>query len=207
MAGNDSTHLTPEEVITLASYDAAAERWAKEHRTEGFWANEMAEFHSLLPSGRILEIGVGPGRDAGELLELGYDYVGTDISPGLLAQARKSNPGAVFLPKSVYELDYESEFDGFWCAAVLLHIPRSRIDLALKNIRRAMKSSATGFIAIKEGEGEEVEDGEFGQRLFTYWRNNDFKQVLSKSGFTVVSEDYRPMSERTRWLTYIIKAE
>lgn len=196
--------LTPEERITSDTYDREARRWSSEHMTAGFWSEEMTKLHQILPRGRILEIGAGSGRDARELTDLGYDYVGTDISKGLLAQARINNPGLTFMQKSVYELDYNKEFDGFWCAAVLLHIPRTRTQEALSNIRRAMKPSAVGFIAIKEGEGEGLEEDEFGQRFFTYWRNDDFKDALSRSNFMVVSEGYRPMSERTKWLTYIV---
>lgn len=118
--------LTPEEELTIKTYDVHAEAWVSEHSSSGFWAEEMKIFRELLPEGRIIEIGSGGGRDAKELIEMGYNYVGIDASEGLLKQARKVNPNATLEHKSVYDLDYpENYFNGFWTSATLLHIPKS----------------------------------------------------------------------------------
>ncbi len=171
----------------------------------------MARFNELLPNGRILEIGSGGGRDAVELIEAGYDYLGTDISTGLLEQARKFNPDINFEEVSVYDLDYKELFDGFWCSAVLLHIPRYRIDDALDAINKNMKKGAFGFIAIKEGEGEKLEadnkSTQGDQRFFVYWTDEEFSKRLADNGFEVVERGYRTVSERTKWLTYIVKVD
>jgi SAM-dependent methyltransferase len=155
-----------------------------------------------------LEIGCGGGRDAKELIALGYGYVGTDISAGLLEEAKKNNPGATFQQVSLYDLNFTEPFDGFWCAAVLLHIPKRRIDEALQAIKKNIKKGGIGFIAIKEGDGEKMEtegglDGD--GRLFVYWQNDEFKQALTSNGLEVLQEGYYPKSERTKWLTYHIK--
>lgn len=203
------SELSAEEKLTIATYDRQAENWSSSHATASFWGEEMAQFKKLLPGGRILEIGAGGGRDAKELIEAGYDYTGTDISVGLLEQARKNNPGVNFEEVSVYDLDYEELFDGFWCSAVLLHIPRARIDDALQVINKNMKRGALGFIAIKEGEGEKLEADDNStqgdERFFVYWTDKDFSKRLEANGFNIVERGYRPMSERTKWLTYIVK--
>lgn len=146
--------LTDEEKLTIAAYDDQATRWAGEHQTSGFWGKEMDKFQELLPSGKVLEIGSGGGRDAKELTSRGYQYVGTDASQGLIEQAQKANPQTVFLTQSVYDLDFPPDFfDGFWAAAVLLHIPKNKIDLALGKIKSVVKPGGIGFITLKEGEG------------------------------------------------------
>ena len=43
-------------------------------------------------NGKMLEIGCGEGRDAGFLLERGYDVLATDVSPAAVAYARKRFP-------------------------------------------------------------------------------------------------------------------
>ena len=202
------TELTQAEEITRQSYDREAEAWMGSHLTPKFWGENFDKFFGLLPKGRILEIGCGAGRDAQELIRHGYDYIGTDIAPGLLKLAHKNNPRAKFLEKNLYELDFKEPFDGFWCAAVLIHIPKARIDEALNSIRRNLKSRAVGFIAMKEGSGERLEsrsdinDANF---LFTYWQNYEFKDVLDRNSFEVLDEGRMPMSKRTTWLTYIVR--
>lgn len=201
--------LTREEKVTIDTYDRHAVAWIDNHQTPGFYDNEIAHFKQLLPTGKVLEIGSGGGRDAKDLIAAGYDYVGTDISVGLLKQARLSNPGTTFQKVSVYDLDFDEPFDGFWCSAVLLHIPRNRIGDALSAIHRNMKPGAIGFITIKEGEGEELEpdnrSGQGSKRYFVYWSDADFTQKLDQNGFEVLERGYRPLSPRSKWLTYFVK--
>jgi SAM-dependent methyltransferase len=150
--------LLPDEQVTKSTYDALATQWAGEHSTQGFWLDEMRRYHEQLPGGKILEIGAGGARDAKELVKLGYDYVGTDVSTGLLEIARNELPGYPFFEQSVYDLDFDGEqFDGFWASAVLLHIPKSRIDEALSRIKSVVRARAIGFISIKDGTGERRE--------------------------------------------------
>lgn len=201
--------LTKPEEITKNSYDSIAAKWSDNHWAKKFWGDNFDRFYELLPShSRLLEIGCGGGRDAQELIDFGYDYLGTDISEGQLEQARKNNPGARFEQISVYDLNFPEPFDGFWCAAVLLHIPKERINEALQAIYSNMNPGAIGFIAVKEGEGEKIEhdpkeDG--GDRFFSYWRNNEFNKILAKNRFEVLHEWYMPFSKRTKWLTYIVR--
>jgi SAM-dependent methyltransferase len=202
--------LSETELATIAAYEETAEDWAKQH-SQPLFPDEMTEFHSLLPAGRILEIGAGSGIDAAELIKLGYDYLGTEPSANNIAWAQRANPTGRFDRKSVYDLAYDEPFDGFWCAAVLLHIPRVQVGEALETIHRNMKSKAIGFIAIKEGEGEEVifspEDSDKNPRTFFYWETGAFKKELASTGYSVLSEGYRSVSQRTRWLTYLVSCE
>src|SRR3989344_5712292 len=125
--------LTQDEQLTITEYNKDAKSWADAHSTQGFWKDEMTNFHKLLPSGKVLELGCGGGRDAKELIELGYDYFGTDASENFVIEARKRVSSGRFEIKSVREINYpEDTFDGFWASAVLLHIPKTMISDALR---------------------------------------------------------------------------
>jgi ubiquinone/menaquinone biosynthesis C-methylase UbiE len=197
--------ISKEEEKTTKFYDDNAEEWVSSHSGGRFWGGEIDRFYELLPSGKLLEIGSGGGRDAKDLIKLGYEYVGTDISEGLLKEARKHNPGATFLKQSVYDLDFpENTFDGFWASAVLLHIPKDRISEALGTIHNVVKAGGIGFIAIKQGLGEKVEkEG----RFFAYYDNGEFKDKLEESDFEIVDSKVRPVSENTTWLIYFVKVK
>jgi len=138
--------------------------------------------------------------------------VGTDASQGLVEQARKANPEAVFIHQNVYDLDFpENSFDGFWASAVLLHIPKVRIDEALRKIHHVVKSGGVGFISIKEGEGERMmsEDAQIGEmgfsRLFSFYSQSEFEEVLKRNGYEVEEFQYRPISEKTKWLVFLVR--
>lgn len=132
--------LTEQEQITLDTYEAHAEDWTSSHHKRHFWEEAMSIFYQHLPYGKVLEIGAGSGRDAQNLIDLGYSYIGTVISKSFLKIARRENPDQIFFHQSVYDLDFpEGTFDGFWASAVLLHDPKSRINEALSRIKICVK--------------------------------------------------------------------
>jgi SAM-dependent methyltransferase len=155
-----------------------------------FWQYEMEDFNTYLKAGKVLEIGCGAGVEAAILGEW-YDYLGIDVTPEFVEISRQANPGLKFEVCDLFDLSKLDEtFDGFWCAATLLHIPTIEIVKALQSIRSVLSSQAIGFISVKEGEGEKlvVYEGEeeYPPRLFKYWNRFEFSKVLRKSGFEVI---------------------
>jgi len=203
-------HSTDQESKTIQTYNATAAAWASSHAVvnELAWAAER--FHQLLPGGSVLEIGCGGGRDAAELVRLGYDYTGTDASTGMVDVARTTVPGAAFAVCSVYNLpQLHKAFDGFWASAVLLHVPKKRIDEALRAIAAVARPGAIGMITMKDGDNEDFEvrdkNGQHEERLFAYWRKDDFTASLSRNGFQVLDYVYQPVSKRTNWHFFFVQ--
>ena len=203
------TGLTEEEKLTKKAYDNSAAAWATYFNAAEGWKDELKKFHKLLPNGRILEIGAGTGRDAENLVNLGYDYTGTDISDELLKKAREKLPQQKFIQMSLYNLKFPEKFDGFWASAVLLHIPKNKVDRALQKIKSTQKKNAIGFISIKDGKGNEFSDREMGgintTRFFEYWSRQDFEKVLKKNGYKVMNYDYRTVTKNTQWHMFIVR--
>lgn len=205
--------LLPEEQTTIETYNKVAQIWSSSHHQSDFWAKEMKRFQKLLPAGKILDIGCGGSRDAYGLLALGFEYVGTDMSEALLSIAKKDHPGQSFYKQSVYELSFpdSEKFDGFWCSAVLLHVPKRRINLALARIRSVVKPGAIGFISLKDGAGEKLEtetwtNGGTYKRFFSYWSKDGFSKALNQNNLEVLDYLYRPDSEKTRWHCFFVRA-
>jgi SAM-dependent methyltransferase len=201
--------LTEDEQVTKEAYDKAASGWSDYFDNSGGWPLELGKFHKLLPVGKILEIGAGTGRDAKDLVKLGYEYVGTDVSDALLEIARKGLPKQKFVQMSVYDLDFPEKFDGFWASAVLLHIPKRRIDEVLQRIKSTQKPGATGFISIKDGDGETMSSrnmrGIHTERFFALWSREDFEKVLKSNGYEILDYSYRIVSANTHWHMFIVK--
>lgn len=200
------------EAKTIETYDLTAASWAQSHAKVNDWIWAAKRLKSFLPSGTILEIGCGGGRDAVDLLQLGYNYLGTDASAGMVQAARSAVPEAVFEQCNVYDLPkLKRVFDGFWACAVLLHIPRQRIDEALQAMSSVLKPGAVGLISMKDGNTDdfEVRDAHGGheERLFVYWRREDFEKVLARNGFKVLEYTFKPVSKRTNWHIFFVAKE
>ena len=175
---------------------------------DDFYEKEYDTLQKLLPKGRILEIGCGAGRDAEHLIKLGYDYVGTDIADKLLEAAKKRVPQGQFLVSDIYSMNFKDKYDGFWCAAVLLHIPRQRLHEALAAIASQIKQGGIGFISTKEGVSDELEPLAYdtdSERLQVHYSKEVFEAALKTAGFKLVEYIYRPLSERSKWLCYFVK--
>lgn len=82
-------------------YEAYDERYKAIHAKGYSWAGgqntpivmETIEKYGIRPSAPMLEIGCGEGRDAGFLLERGFDLLATDVSPEAISYCRKARPG------------------------------------------------------------------------------------------------------------------
>jgi len=199
--------LTKMEQATLSFYDKHAEEWraARCVGNSSFWQEDIDNLRELVPHGKILEIGSGSGREAGKLIQAGFDYTGIDASAGLLEVAKRDNPGAVFIHEDVYDLTFPNgQFDGFWSAATLLHLPKKRVVEALKSIKRVVKKDGVGFISLKEGEGEKTEENT--GRFFSYYQAMEFVEKLQEAGFELIKSDRRfHKRSNTTWLTFFVK--
>lgn len=200
--------MDDKKVETVKYYNQEANSWSASHGgddKDSWWKDEMTRFNEYLPSGRVLEIGSGVGKDAEALIKLGYDYTGTDASSGLLELARKRNPSATFIQRYAHEIEPSlGEFDGFWASAVLLHIPRDEMQNSLLAISSVVKNEGIGFITMKEGEGERVDEKT--GRLFTYYKEEEFTNVLESANFSVLEVGRRD-TEKDNWLIFYVKKE
>jgi hypothetical protein len=93
-------------------------------------------------------------------------------------------------------------FDAFSSWAMLPHVPKERIGAALDAIHDVLKPEALGFMAMREGT-EEKQEAEAG-RWFSYYTQSEFRAVLSKHGFNVLSEERKQSRRDLIWLTFFV---
>lgn len=203
------TDLTEEEKITKAAYDKYGKAWAAANVMGDFWRPYIHKFHRILPEGNILEIGCGSGRDAQDLIKLGYGYTGTDITDSFIDFCRQRLPGQKFIRQSVYDLYFPGhKFDGFWACASLIHVPKARMGEALQSIKSVVKLGGVGFISLKDGDNEYVRRDKIAdldmERFFAYWKKNEFALELERNGFKIVNYEFND-SQETKWHCFFVK--
>jgi len=208
--------LSPEELLTLASYEQIGAQRAKRRSDIYWWGEKFCHFAEFIGYGLILDIGCGHGNDAIMFEQDAlYRYIGIDMSWTMMKLARTQAPNALFTQMNMYQLGFQSQcFDGFWAAASLLHIPKSRINAAFMEIKRVMKPDAIGFIALREGDTEEmvIKDLRGDNRFYAFYRQEEFFCVLKRNGFEVLHAD-KDMREyesakpniHNAWLTFIVR--
>ncbi len=204
-------YLSEDKQITKGYYDKAAPEWTRTKDDLNYLETEFREFQKLLPRGKVIDIGCGTGRDAGLFKKDGYEYVGVDISTGMLSEARKLFSEADFRQMDLMKLDFpDGYFDGIWSFATYLHIPKAEINDALNEARRVIKIGGIGFIVIKKGSKEGYFDSDYGKRYWSFYGKNQFAKILENNGFEIIKfwEDkraYKPPKDVTVFLCYLIK--
>jgi|SRR6185437_16019110 len=102
---------------------------------------------SGLPRGaRVADLGCGSGVFTALLRHNGFDSVGVDISPKLLALGRRKHPVLELIEGDVENLPFESEsFDGVLLSGLVHHFPDPR--RLAREVMRILKSGGR-FVAF-----------------------------------------------------------
>jgi SAM-dependent methyltransferase len=103
--------------------------------------------------GPACDIGCGPGQVARYLHDRGVDVCGIDLSPGMVEQARRLNPGIEFRQGNMLSLDVEDEaWGGIAAFYSIIHVPREDIVRALRELRRALRPGGRLLLAFHVGQ-------------------------------------------------------
>jgi ubiquinone/menaquinone biosynthesis C-methylase UbiE len=158
MADDSQLHGWYRDIV--ASYDTVAEQYALDYFDElsrkAFDRELLVRFVGMVPrSGRVCDIGCGPGQIARFLAEHGADAMGIDISQSMVDTARRLNPGLVFERGDMLRLDYpDSTFAGITAFYSLIHIERVRVPEALAELFRVLGRGGQLLASFHAGEGE-----------------------------------------------------
>ncbi|MDC9522850.1 class I SAM-dependent methyltransferase [Pseudoalteromonas sp. Angola-31] len=169
-----------------------------------------ALYREFLPyvaqNGYVLDAGCGSARDAAYFKSQGFSVSAFDASPALakLASNYLQQPVEV---KTFQELECVNKYDGIWCCASLLHVPKAELPQVFLNLQNALKPNGVLYVSFKYGTQERVHNG----REFTDLTEQLLSSLLNQhTQLSIVkhwqSVDQRPGRESEVWLNAIIKA-
>jgi SAM-dependent methyltransferase len=186
---------------TIAAYQADAAAYAAgTAAVPESMARDLDEFASRVGAGgRVLEIGSGPGRDAGELEARGLLVRRTDVTPAFVDLIRAAGHDADVLDPLTDDLG--GPYDGVWANAVLLHLSREELPVVLARLHAATVPGAMLFASLKEGDGEawSTHGRVSAPRHFTFWREAPLRKAFAGAGWRVAAVRHTRGS-RDDWL-------
>ena len=200
------------------TYNKIAEEWHQDHQSDDWWQEGTNKFISYLKSGSaVLDVGCGGGNKSKYLADRGLDVLGIDFSENMVTIASREVLNARFQVLDINDIGTLGEnFDGIFMQAVLLHIPKAKVEDILRKVVKKLNPGGYLYIAVKEkiegGVDEEVKkDDDYGyeyERFFSYFSIDELRQHFENLNLEVVYEDVKPPSRTARksnWLQIIGK--
>lgn len=165
----------------------------------------IERFVSYIPEGgRILDAGCGSGRDSKVFISKGFSVVSIDGSKEMCALASKYI-GQPVLNICFEELSFESQFDGIWACASLLHILPENLNTILFSLYNSLNENGILYASFKYGNGVMKKS----DRCFTNYTEKSLKKTICDAGFKVIeigiSKDLRMKNDPVEWISVICK--
>jgi ubiquinone/menaquinone biosynthesis C-methylase UbiE len=158
---------------------------------------------SFGPNANILDVGCGPGRDMTWFESQNLNVTGVDFTQAMLEIALTKVRGSL-VQSDMRKLPFEAgSSDGIWCNASLLHLPKTDSPTTLLEFKRILKPNGILFLAVQEGEGENLETREWygeHQRFFARYSLPEMTGLLEVAGFEILECD-----TSSSWLRFMAR--
>jgi SAM-dependent methyltransferase len=145
---------------TRTSYDTDASGYADEVRglldRRPYLRASLTLFAELVNGaggGPVADVGCGPGYVAGYLHDAGLDVFGIDLSPGMIAVARRDYPGLRFEVGTMTDLDLADDsvagIVAFWS---VIHVPDHAVPGVFEQFRRVLRPGGVVLVGFHVGD-------------------------------------------------------
>lgn len=175
------------------SYDEGSNDYSGHFKQpHDFVEPDRQEFIRHLPHGsHILDCGCGPGMDAENFVQLGYQVTAIDLSERFVRLTKTRVPGATVRKMDMRFLDFPAaSFDGLWASFSLLHIRASDVTQTLSAFKRVLRPRGSLFTAVhRGGKTQWVKTTISGMERDTYvqeWVQTEIEDRVTSAGFTIL---------------------
>ncbi len=173
------------------SYDAIAAEYADMFRSElarrPLERALLATFAELAGDRPVADLGCGPGRVTAHLRDLGVSASGVDLSPEMIAIARRDHPDLRFEVGSLTAVDLpDGSLGGALAWYSIIHMPPSEHPRAFAEFHRLLAPGGHLLVAFKAGD-RQLRTGWAERRglpLQSWWLPSDrVAAALADAGF------------------------
>ncbi|MEV6008746.1 methyltransferase domain-containing protein [Streptomyces sp. NPDC051976] len=194
---------------TRTSYDTVAASYADKVRDlldetpeERAVLALFADLVRAVGGGPVADVGCGPGRITAHLGQLGVDAFGIDLSPGMIAVARREHPGLRFETGSMTRLDLgDGSMAGLVAWYSLIHVPDDEISTVLGQFHRVLRPGGPLLLGFHVGDESTLKtEGYGGHPMKVYVhrrRQGEMSAWLDDAGFTVEAHRTLTSAEST----------
>ena len=140
--------------------------------------------------GPICDLGCGPGQIARYLHRQGVETLGVDLSPKMVAEARRLNPEIHFHQGDMLSLpDADNSWGGIAAFYCIIHIPREQVVDALREMKRVLKPGGILLVTFHIGEETKHIDEWWEKQVnldFIFYLPDQMEAWLKEAGFDLL---------------------
>lgn len=185
---------------TRDSYDTDAEGYAEQVRglleRNPYLRAGLGLFADLVcdaGGGTVADVGCGPGYVTRHLADLGVEAFGIDLSPEMVALARRDHPDLRFEVGTMTDLDLaDGSLAGLLAFWSVIHIPDAAVPGVFAEFRRVVRPGGALLVGFHVGDGvRHTSEGYSGRpiNVDSYRRRPaQVAQWLRDAGFTIGAE-------------------
>ncbi|WP_330342668.1 class I SAM-dependent methyltransferase [Streptomyces sp. NBC_00557] len=180
---------------TRAAYDRVVEVYASmfssQLETRPFARNMISTFAELVRgtgNRRAADVGCGPGHLTAMLHDLGLDAFGLDISPAMVAHARRAHPALRFDEAPMEALPVEDgALGGVLAHYSMIHTPPGELPALLAEQVRVLASGGLLLVSFYGTEGPEPVRFDHKVAPAYSWPAEQFAELLAGAGLVTVA--------------------
>jgi len=202
--GGDSEEIKK----TYRAYNEIASTYHSSHAGKLVAQKQLDEFFDLVHSpAQVLDIGSGPGHDAG-YLSTKYSVTGVELSKRFFQIAKFENPNVNFINANIVEYDLEkNKYKGIWARDSIHHVPERKLDALFKKMADSLVEGGILYLLVREGVGEITEKERTPytttEKFFHLFTEEELAKLTKKAGFKVEKIEHTQRSHK--WLVGVFK--
>ena len=113
-----------------------------------------------LHSGKFLDLGTGPGTQAMQISNLGFDVTGSDLSNSAIERAKKLYPNTSYIVDDILNSKFlDNTFDYILDRGVFHIFEQEKLPDYLRQIKRILKKNGILFLKCMSVKEKNLEDG------------------------------------------------
>jgi cyclopropane fatty-acyl-phospholipid synthase-like methyltransferase len=180
--------------MNLDSYNAIAEQWELHRARLSPLEAEILPLlvEGLAPNSRVLDLGCGTGQPVAAFFAgRGFQMVGVDQSPAMLALARRRLPTHQWLLGTLEDFPSINEVAAVVAWDSVFHVPRDRHADIFRRVRETLPAGGRFALTVGGSEHPAFTDVMFGHTFFyDSFPPAQVRAMLATAGFRVVNETH-----------------